>query len=228
MMNSKELRTKAWESLKGKYWRAFAAAIIAGLIYSCGSLLVSIAETLIGLPEVVKPENITDAALGKVMGIIGAALVFAIVGALVSVFVGSPARVGLCNYFIKNTKEKPELSEIFSGFKTSYGRNVKTLFIVGIKTALWSLLLVIPGIIKALEYSLIPYIIAEDPSITTKEAFAKSKQMMTGNKWRLFKLSLSFIGWILLSALTLGIGVLFLDPYMEAAFAEFYEELKNK
>ena len=75
---------------------------------------------------------------------------------------------------------------------------------------------------------MIPYILAEDPTITTKDAFKKSKEMMTGNKWRLFKLGFSFIGWLLLCVLTFGVGAIFLTPYMEAATAEFYVELKNK
>ena len=116
----------------------------------------------------------------------------------------------------------------FSGFKTKYGRNIGTLLLVSIKTVLWTLLFIIPGIIKSYEYAIIPYILADDEEISSKDAFKKAKQMMKGNKWRLFKLNFSFIGWMLLCVLTLGIGTLFLIPYVNAANAEFYVELKNK
>jgi uncharacterized membrane protein len=89
-------------------------------------------------------------------------------------------------------------------------------------------LFVIPGIIKSYEYAIIPYILADDPKISSKDAFKKARQMMKGNKWRLFKLNLSFIGWGVLCVLTLGVGSLFLVPYVSAASAEFYVELKNK
>ncbi len=100
------------------------------------------------------------------------------------------------------------------------------LFLAGIKLVLWTLLLVIPGIIKGFEYAAIPYILAENPGISSKDAFALTKKIMTGNKWRFFKLEFSFFGWILLACLTMGIGMIFLEPYMEAAFAEFYREVK--
>ena len=99
--------------------------------------------------------------------------------------------------------------------------------LVGIKTVLWTLLFIIPGIIKSFEYAIIPYLLADDPEISSKDAFKKAKQMMNGNKWRLFKLEFSFIGWTLLCVLTLGIGAAFLIPYVNAATAEFYVELKN-
>ena len=87
---------------------------------------------------------------------------------------------------------------------------------------------IVPGIIKSFEYAIIPYILADDPEISSKDVFKKAKQMMKGNKWRLFKLDFSFIGWYLLCVLTLGIGTFFLLPYVNAAMAEFYKELKNK
>ena len=101
------------------------------------------------------------------------------------------------------------------------------LFLAFIKTLLWSFLFVIPGIIKIFEYAMIPYILAENPGISTKDAFALTKKMMRGNKFRLFKLNLSFIGWYILSFFTFGIGTLFLLPYVDAAKAEFYQEVKE-
>ena len=175
----------------------------------------------------VDPSEMDSTAEVGAWVLIVTALVLCIVGFLISVFVGSAATVGLCNYFIKNTNSKPSFADAFSGFKVKYGRNVGTLLLLAVKVVLWSFVFIIPGIIKTYEYAIIPYILADDAEISSKDAFKKAKQMMKGNKWRLFKLEFSFIGWFLLCVLTLGIGTLFLIPYVNAATAEFYVELKN-
>lgn len=228
MMKSKELRVKAWESLKGKYWMAFLATLIAGIIGSIGNSVVSFGQNMAGVPSMVDPATMDSVMLTGAIVILVIALVATFIGALLAIFVSSPLQVGVSGYFIKNTDSKPALSEIFAGFKTKYGRNVGAMLLVGVKTVLWSLLFVIPGIIKGFEYAIIPYILADDPTISTKDAFKKANTLMKGNKWRLFKLEFSFIGWILLSVLTFGVGVLFLMPYLNAAMAEFYVELKTK
>lgn len=103
-----------------------------------------------------------------------------------------------------------------------------TLILMYVYVILWMLLLIIPGFIKAYSYSMTPYILADDPEIKNNAAIEKSMAMMKGNKWRLFCLDLSFIGWILLGIITLGIGFLWVSPYMQQAHAAFYEDLKAK
>ena len=105
--------------------------------------------------------------------------------------------------------------------------NVKTLFFKDLYTFLWSLLFVIPGIIKAYEYRMMPFLIAENPDMTTQEAFDKSKEMMMGNKWDAFVYDLSFLGWFILNALTCGIlGLFYVNPYYYAADANLYRAIK--
>ena len=228
MSNSKELRARAWESLKGKYWMAFLVTIVAGLIGSVGNAFVSFGQQLGEVLGMVEPAELDSTMAIGALVLSGVVIISAIIGGLYSIFVTDALTVGTCNYFIKNTDSKPSFKEIFSGFKVKYGRNIGTLLLVGIKLVLWTLLFIIPGIIKSYEYSIIPYILADDAEISSKDAFKKAKQMMKGNKWRLFKLEFSFIGWFVLCVLTLGIGTLFLIPYISAANAEFYVELKNK
>ena len=228
MVKSKELRVRAWESLKGKYWMAFAVILVTGLIGSIGNAFVSFGQQLgevLGLVDLAEMDS--TMALGALV-LNGVVIVSSIIGALFSIFVTDAITVGVSNYFIKNTDSKPLFKDAFSGFKIKYGRNIGTLLLVGIKVVLWSILFVIPGVIKSFEYAIIPYILADDAEISSKDAFKKAKQMMKGNKWRLFKLDFSFIGWALLCFLTLGIGTFFLIPYVNAAAAEFYVELKNK
>lgn len=106
-------------------------------------------------------------------------------------------------------------------FKTAFFAR----FLTGLYILLWSLLLIIPGIMAAYSYALTPYILVENPDMTASEAIARSKELMAGNRWRLFCLQISFIGWHILAALTLGIGNLWLTPYTHAADAAFYRDL---
>ena len=228
MLKSKELRAKAWESLKGKYWLAFAVCIVLGLLCSIGTSLTSLSQNLMNIVNSVEPSQMDATAELGAKVIVVMASVALIFGFLFSLLVSNAASVGLCNYFIKNTDSKPSFKDAFSGFKVKYGRNIGTLLLMGIKIVLWTILFIIPGIIKTYEYSIIPYILADDAEISSKDAFKKAKEMMKGNKWRLFKLEFSFIGWALLCIVTFGIGAFFLTPYMNAAMAEFYVELKNK
>ena len=227
MLKSKELRAKAWDSLKGKYWMAFAVILVTGLIGSVGNAFVTFGQQLGKVLGMVDPAELDSTMLIGALVLSGVVIISAIIGALFSIFVTNAITVGVSNYFIKNTDSKPSFGDAFSGFRVKYGRNIGTLLLAGIKTVLWALLFIIPGIIKAYEYAIIPYILADDAEISSKDAFKKAKQMMKGNKWRLFKLEFSFIGWSVLCVLTLGIGVFFLIPYVNAATAEFYVELKN-
>ena len=109
---------------------------------------------------------------------------------------------------------------------TNYWRNVWSMLLVSIFTVLWSLLFIIPGIIKLFSYAMTPYIIVDNPELTANEAIDRSRMMMRGHKFDLFWLYLGFIGWFFLCILTCGIGFLWLTPYVEAAKAAFYEEVK--
>jgi uncharacterized membrane protein len=228
MLKSKELRARAWNSLKGKYWLAFAVVLVIGALCSVGTGLLSLNQDITDMIGMVDLSDM-DATMKMGAALLGSvASTMGIIGAVISIFVENAATVGLSHYFIKNTHSKPSFADAFSGFKVKYLRNIGTMLLVNIKTVLWSLLFVIPGIIKTYEYAIIPYILADDPKISSKEAFKKARQMMKGNKWRLFKLNLSFIGWGVLCVLTMGVGTIFLMPYVSAAAAEFYVELKNK
>ena len=228
MLKSKELRAKAWDSLKGKYWMAFAVVLVTGLISSFGDSFVTFGQELSEVLGLVDPAEMDSVMVTGALILNGVVLISAAIGLLLNIFITNAVTVGVSNYFIKNTDSKPSFADAFSGFKTNYGRNIGTMLLAGIKTVLWGLLFIIPGIVKSYEYAIIPYILADHPEISSKEAFAKAKQMMNGNKWRLFKLEFSFIGWFLLCVLTFGIGAFFLVPYLNAATAEFYTELKSK
>lgn len=114
---------------------------------------------------------------------------------------------------------------LFDGFN-DFGRVVGTKLLQAIYTFLWTLLLVIPGIIKNYSYAMTDFILKDQPELANNAAIEKSMAMMDGNKMKLFLLDLSFIGWAILCLFTFGIGFLFLQPYVQSAHAAFYEDLK--
>ena len=121
----------------------------------------------------------------------------------------------------------PEAGALFAPFK-QYARTVGAVLLVFVYTLLWTLLLVIPGIIKAYSYSMTFYILRENPEMTAGDAITASQKMMDDHKMDLFLLSLSFIGWAILASITFGIGYLWLIPYIYTAYAAFYETLKKE
>jgi len=121
----------------------------------------------------------------------------------------------------------PEAGALFAPFK-QYARTVGAVLLVFVYTLLWTLLLVIPGIIKAYSYSMTFYILRENPEMTAGDAITASQKIMDGHKMDLFLLSLSFIGWAILASITFGIGYLWLIPYIYTAYAAFYETLKKE
>lgn len=149
------------------------------------------------------------------------------IGPILSIILNGVLALGLVSCFTKLSRnESFQFENLFDGFK-----NFKSAIILQILITLfiflWSLLLVIPGIIAQLRYSMSFYILNDNPGISAKEALEASKSMMQGYKWKLFCLHLSFIGWGILSIITLGIGFLWLIPYVNASIANFYNNLKE-
>lgn len=120
---------------------------------------------------------------------------------------------------------RTDIDQLFAGYK-QFGRIFVAYLLYTIYTFLWTLLLIIPGIVKSLSYALMPYILADNPEMSGEQAICRSMAMMQGNKFRLFLLLLSFIWWAILAILTCGIGFLWLYPYMAATMAAFYEDVK--
>ena len=146
------------------------------------------------------------------------------------VFVGNLLKMGGYRFFILNQTAQPGIGTLLDGFRSGHYVNiVLTMFLRDLFTTLWSLLLVVPGIVKHYEYLMVPYIIAENPAMDYKEAFQISKQMMDGEKMEAFIMDLSFLGWYLLSAVTCGLlAIFYVNPYVQASFAEMYTFNKQK
>jgi len=218
-MNSSELRLQARNSLKGNYWyavlAAFIAAIFGALMANGGSFSLNIEERateLFGnLPTIVKTYLIIAASTAGAIN-------------FVAFILGGVVQLGYAQYLLKQQdREVNSVKDLFSQFDR-FSQGFLQAFLRGLYTFLWALLFVIPGIVKSFGYAMTPFLMAEDPNLTAKEAIKLSQERMMGHKGELFCLGLSFIGWSLLAALTGGIGNIFLNPYMNAAYAAFYRD----
>ena len=151
----------------------------------------------------------------------------ALIGILFHFFVGNVLEVGGRDFYIENLYSVPGPGKLLSVFRSgNYGNIVKTMFLRDLYLVLWTLLFIIPGVVKSYEYKMIPYLLAEYPDMSTKEVFAKSREMMNGQKMDTFILDLSFIPWSVLSAITAGIaGLFYVSPYKDATYAELYDTL---
>lgn len=211
MQLNSELRAQARERLEGK-WGTFV--LMTFLFYVIQALL-QIPGSVGDLFKVLSPENaLTSESLSTLSVMLS--------------LLALPLSWGLTVSLLRNHREESvDLENLFDGFrKGRYTRVFCALFLVNLFTFLWTLLLIIPGIIKAFSYALTPYIIMDEPELTAKQAITRSCEIMQGRRWKLFCLYLSFIGWGILCLLTFGIGFLWLVPYMNASVAAFYEDAR--
>lgn len=153
---------------------------------------------------------------------------FITLGILVTLLIAENLQYGFSVGMLRfNRGRENTVNEMISaGFKEDYGRVLGIMLLGTLFIVLWSLLLIIPGIIKAYAYSMAPYIAEDNPELGPSECLRRSEALMYGHKMDLFILHLSFIGWILLGILSLGIGLLWVAPWTEMAQVKFYEELK--
>lgn len=197
-MNYSELRKSARESLKGKW----GTAVVAYLV-------------LLFLPGLAEGLSMGDGLLS-------------LVGTIATFMLMGPLDYSFRRMMIKaNRGEKIEVGDVFYGFN-EFSRTFMAGIDVYFRTFLWTLLFIIPGIVAAYSYSMTYYIMIDNPQMGSSEAIGKSKEMMRGHKAELFFLDLSFIGWMILCILTLGIGYFWLGPYMESARASFYKKLTGE
>lgn len=151
------------------------------------------------------------------------------IGAIIAIIVAGPLAYGKSYVFLKQSKDgqKADIGELFKGFQDELSGNILLGFMQALFIFLWMLLLIIPGIVKAYSYSMSFYIKNDNPEYTWKQCIDTSKKMMNGHKAELFVLDLSFIGWAIVGALCLGVGTLWVMAYKEAAYSQFYLELKG-
>lgn len=232
MLRAADFRQRGREALAGDWGKAVGVGFVASLLGAAttaagggstgGSSNSEGIDSIADLNGVIPKEfQITFLAIASFLGFI--ALLFAILHFVI----GGAVTLGYVKFNLNLVDRKQaSFSDLFSEFHR-FGTAFLMQLLRRVFTFLWSLLFVIPGIYAAYGYAMTPYILLENPEMTANEAISASKELMNGNRWRLFCLEMSFIGWILVSVLfTFGIGVLWLIPYMEASTAAFYREIK--
>ena len=215
MKTNQLYKNAALAALKGNWAQAVVATIV----------LLAITYAIV-LPYVAVTPTTADTESGPMFFV----LITMAVYILAMILVYYPLSVGYMyatNRLCAESDNRLTGNMMRDGFKP-WGRNVWGMFLMGLFVFLWSLLLFIPGIIKAYAYALTPYILIDNPELSANQAINLSRKMMKGHKFDMFCLHLSFIGWVILNIFTLGIGMLWLMPYIATAQAAFYQDIKNE
>ena len=226
MWNRAELKMRGNMAFKKNYVSAVVVALLMGIF---GTVSGESSARRVSENSDIYRGNLFN--VGMITGLLaGIATVVILIVLVAKVFVGNLLKMGGYRFFILNQTAQPGIGTLLDGFRSGHYVNiVLTMFLRDLFTALWSLLLVVPGIVKHYEYLMVPYIIAENPAMDYKEAFQISKQMMDGEKMEAFIMDLSFLGWYLLSAVTCGLlAIFYVNPYVQASFAEMYTFNKQK
>ncbi len=239
MKTAADFRREAREALQGKWMVAVLVGLAAALLGATGNgfgfnfetegnmkqVNVTFADATIYSAGTTGPDHtVMDFFL---TGAVSYVLVIALVLAVVQFILGCITAVGYAKFNLDLVDGKELKAGTLFDYLPQWKNMLKAGFLMMVYVFLWTLLLIIPGILAGYRYAMTNFILAENPEMDASEAINRSKEMMDGNKYRLFCLDFSFIGWVILAALTLGIGNFWLTPYQRAAYGAFYRDLNN-
>ena len=259
MWTRKELKERAKEALKRNYWKIVLVSLIGMLIggglgssgiSGGGSDIHDMASdnvkehftehenddvdwegaeaVLDDIQMDIRPQDIVAVAFTVIVVLIVAAIVLAI-GIALDVLLLNPVQVGINRFMVKSLDDTARIAEVGYTFDQNYKNGVKVMFFKDLYVVLWSLLFIVPGIYKAYQYRMVPYILGENPDMTYQEVLQRSKDMMDGQKWDAFVLDLSFILWHMLGGITCGLAEIFyVAPYVNLTDAALYSRLSRK
>lgn len=259
MWTRKELKERAKEALKRNYWKIVLVSLIGMLIggglgssgiSGGGSDIRDMASdnvkehftehenddvdwegaeaVLDDIQMDIRPQDIVAVAFTVIVVLIVAAIVLAI-GIALDVLLLNPVQVGINRFMVKSLDDTARIAEVGYTFDHNYKNGVKVMFFKDLYVVLWSLLFIVPGIYKAYQYRMVPYILGENPDMTYQEVLQRSKDMMDGQKWDAFVLDLSFILWHMLGGITSGLAEIFyVAPYVNLTDAALYSRLSRK
>lgn len=259
MWTRKELKERAKEALKRNYWKIVLVSLIGMLIggglgssgiSGGGSDIRDMASdnvkehftehenddvdwegaeaVLDDIQMDIRPQDIVAVAFSVIVVLIVAAIVLAI-GIALDVLLLNPVQVGINRFMVKSLDDTARIAEVGYTFDHNYKNGVKVMFFKDLYVVLWSLLFIVPGIYKAYQYRMVPYILGENPDMTYQEVLQRSKDMMDGQKWDAFVLDLSFILWHMLGGITCGLAEIFyVAPYVNLTDAALYSRLSRK
>lgn len=232
MISFRELKEQAKNDLRGNWVTAIGVGLLAGLLGAGGTSVPSMTVTLptgeveqsATASDHLAPSPLSGELLAVVMIFV---LIVAAFGLAISLLFTNVIRVGYCRFNLDLAEGRPlQMTTLFSGFQ-NWGYVVRACGLQTLIIFLKTLLFIIPGMIATYDYAMVPYLMADRPYLSAREALAESKAMMRGHRFELFCLELSFYGWALLCVLTCGVGFVWLTPYMQATLANYYQELSG-
>ncbi len=228
MWTISEVKATGKAAFRGNYWPCVLVALLMGIFAGGGAAASRAQQSSSELSSTMSGLS-SQQQIAVAVAALSASLIVLLISLAVKVFLANPIRLGGAFFFKRNIETPPaEIGMIKYGFQ-NYGHTFVTLLLKDLYTFLWCLLFIIPGFIKMYSYCMVPFILAENPDMPANEIITRSREMMNGNKWRAFVLDLSFIGWILLSVVTLGlVHVFWTAPYMESSHAALYLKLKEE
>lgn len=229
-LTSKDYKRAALNSLTKKWFMAFLASLVASLCGASGGTGISFnfgGGTIdTQSADTTAIEQNIEQILPIIIAIVIAVLIFALIVGAAMLIIGSAVSIGYAQFNLDLVRGyEANIGTLFSKFGQIKAAICARL-LMALKIFLGSLLFIIPGVIASYKYAMVSYLLADDPGLTAKEALRRSDEIMMGNKWRLFCLHFSFIGWILLTLITLGIASIWIVPYQQAAIAAFYESIR--
>ncbi len=233
MWTRKELKERGKRAFRANYWPAvFAAFMMTVIVERCEMIRVTVDS------GVIDPSYTGTTSLSVVEyflfviqrnATIGISLAITLISLVFVIYIIPLFHIGCCKYFIEQERGNTDINNLLYGFECGYSMNiVKIMLVRAIYNFLWYLLLFIPGVIKTYEYSMILYLLAENPNMDLRYAFDMTKKLMDNEKMNKFVLDLSFWGWDILSALFLYLpGIFYVQPYKQSTYAELYLTLRE-
>ena len=217
MRTRQEIKAIGKSRFQANYWPCVLAVLLV-------ALAIGVVSGALSMPAAIRAANSGSYYDGSVQVNVN-------YGGILTLIIAGPLEIGLAYFFIMNVLGRTDITctTPFTAAFTNFGRKLGGYLWMTLFTFLWSLLFIIPGIIKSFSYAMTPYILADCPNVRAQDALKLSMRIMKGHKWELFVFYLSYIGWGILSILTLGLLALFyVSPYMNSSLAVYYLEVREE
>lgn len=230
MWDRATIKRRGKQAFLNNYWACVGVAFIYTLLLGGGGVATSRTQVTHTTSATTTSVQLSDEqALLVGVALLGVLFGSMVVSILIKIFLTNPVEVGTARFFKRNLERSDtRFSTLGEGF-SDFGHVFVTLLLRGVFTLLWTLLLIIPGFVKAYSYRLVPYLVKDEPDLSPLETLKLSEELMRGNRWKAFVLDLSFLGWVILGVITLGIGLVFwTSPYIHSTNAALYEELRRR
>lgn len=227
-LDNKVIKSNARDFIRGRLWMFWSVLLVVGIIESLANSLPQwiFGDRLSNLSDIIagNPDNIPKEISSSVFGW------YYVLNVLITIVL-IPLNIGVAQNVLawSRGEDVNKWKVLFGGFNSAkiFFKQVGVVVLNTILCALWAILLVVPGIIKGLAYSMYPYVLRDEPDLSVWQTLKKSEAIMKGYKGKLFLMYLSFVGWFILGAFTFGILYIWLTPYIMTSTVKFYDDVRR-